>query len=153
MIEDQLLNVQSEKTSEQNILTKLKVHNKRAEMIQFSSVYRMDDGSVYKGDYREKTKRHGFGRLTWKDGSYYEGEWKCDKAHGFGILMHSDGDIYKGEWTNDAANGFGEFLRKDGSRFIGNWVNDKQHGLGEEFWPNGVHYKGDYFEGAKDGIG
>ena len=74
----------------------MQLHSKRAEMILNAGVYRMDDGSVYRGDYCDKKKRHGFGRLTWKDGSYYEGEWKNDKAEGFGILMHSDGDIYKG---------------------------------------------------------
>jgi hypothetical protein len=126
MLEDTLIGPsKSVKTSEQNIESKVKVHSKQVEMLEFSSIYRMDDGSVYKGDYSKKYKRHGFGRLTWKDGSQYEGEWKRDKAVGFGILMHSDGDIYKGEWSDDAANGFGEFFRKDGSKFVGTWINDK----------------------------
>jgi hypothetical protein len=40
--------------------------------------------------------RSGKGQLIWKNGTFYEGEWKEDKANGYGILVHPDGDVYKG---------------------------------------------------------
>ncbi len=62
-----------------------------------SKTITLEDGSIYKGDYCQRNKKHGFGKLTWKDQSYYEGEFRFDKAWGFGILNHKEGDIYRGE--------------------------------------------------------
>ena len=40
----------------------------------------------------------GRGKLIWKDGSIYEGNWVNDMKHGYGIMKYENGDIYKGEW-------------------------------------------------------
>ena len=36
---------------------------------------------------------HGFGRITWKDGRSYEGQYFNDKKHGFGIYTWPDGRV------------------------------------------------------------
>jgi len=46
---------------------------------------------------------HGKGKLSWVDGSLYEGEWKNDMSNGKGRLIHSDGDVYEGEWVDNKA--------------------------------------------------
>lgn len=47
-------------------------------------------------------KRHGKGKFFYKEGSYYDGEWKENKMHGFGTLYYPDGRIaYQGEWKED----------------------------------------------------
>ena len=50
---------------------------------------------------------HGRGKLSWVDGSLYEGEWKNDMSNGKGRLIHSDGDVYEGEWVDGMAHGQG----------------------------------------------
>jgi antitoxin component YwqK of YwqJK toxin-antitoxin module len=46
--------------------------------------------------------RHGKGKFFYKEGSYYDGEWKNNKMHGFGTLYYPDGCIaYQGEWKDD----------------------------------------------------
>ena len=41
------------------------------------------DGSSYEGDTLEGM-RDGFGKLIFRDGAYYEGNWREDKMHGQG---------------------------------------------------------------------
>lgn len=53
---------------------------------------------------------HGFGMMTWDDGSYYQGTLKKNLKHGHGSFVffkdrriHEDTNIYKahfGEWKN-----------------------------------------------------
>ena len=40
--------------------------------------YVWDSGEVYVGEYRGNV-RHGKGRMTYSDGSVFEGRWECDK--------------------------------------------------------------------------
>lgn len=54
-------------------------------------------------------KKHGFGRLYYQDGGYYEGEWKNGKMNGFAKLYYQSGDIaYEGYWLNDKLHGKGK---------------------------------------------
>ncbi|MCA9469133.1 MAG: hypothetical protein KC643_27320, partial [Nitrospira sp.] len=41
-------------------------------------------------------KRHGQGKITWPNGSQYEGEWQADKRHGQGKGTWSNGSQYEG---------------------------------------------------------
>ena len=59
--------------------------------------FKMSDGSIYQGEWKDDEVRQGLGELKWKDGSHYMGYWENDKAHGFGILTHADGDIFTGK--------------------------------------------------------
>ncbi len=44
-------------------------------------------------------KKNGMGRLYYKDGGYYEGEWKDNLLHGYGKLYFKDNRIaYEGHW-------------------------------------------------------
>ncbi len=41
---------------------------------------------------------HGNGKIVWKDGKSYEGEYLDDKKHGEGTFIWSCGKKYVGSW-------------------------------------------------------
>jgi len=45
-------------------------------------------------------KFHGQGRLTYANGSYYDGEWVNGIQHGTGIFEHPGSSKYEGTWIN-----------------------------------------------------
>jgi len=56
---------------------------------------------------------HGKGKITYNEGSYFEGNFINGKKHGYGELIQEDSGYY----------------------YKGNWENDKMHGTGIEFFP------------------
>ena len=36
--------------------------------------------------------------MKWPDGRVYTGQWKDDMAHGKGKMVYKDGSVYDGEW-------------------------------------------------------
>lgn len=42
---------------------------------------------------------HGYGRIIWKDGRNYEGQYLKDKKHGFGVFKWANGSKYEGFWN------------------------------------------------------
>jgi hypothetical protein len=56
---------------------------------------------VYKGDLDTNGKKHGKGKLTMIDGSYYDGEWREDMKNGRGTESQMKSSTYSGEWVND----------------------------------------------------
>lgn len=45
------------------------------------------------------------GRLAYKDGSFYEGQWKQGKREGNGTLYYTNGDVFQGFWKDDLKHG------------------------------------------------
>ena len=43
--------------------------------------------------------------MTWKDGSYYEGEWEYGIQHGFGRMNFPNGDVKEGMFENNVYRG------------------------------------------------
>jgi len=62
------------------------------EVIKFSS-------STYEGEIKNG-KAHGFGTLTFTDGTKYVGQFKKNIIHGNGKYMDLDGNITSGKWTH-----------------------------------------------------
>ncbi len=125
--------------------------------IRYYSGVRM--GSVYQGEF-SKDMPNGFGKLTYPDGAYWEGEWK-DKycCNGKGTIRYSDGNVYCGEVRNGALNGIGKMTWANGyewegefsdnyplngngttyfsqheNRYIGTLKNGKRNGQGTMYW-------------------
>ena len=51
--------------------------------------------------------KEGKGNKQYKDGSFFEGEWKNNKREGKGIYKWTNGDFYEGEWKSDEREGKG----------------------------------------------
>ena len=92
-----------------------------------------NDGSIYEGETKDG-KKYGKGRINYKDGSYYYGEWKNDKREGKGTMKYCKGnklniDFYYGDWICDSKHGIGTLILLDGRVFRGCWKHNKLLGL------------------------
>lgn len=72
--------------------------------------------------------KHGRGRLTLGDGTYYEGDFTCGEMTGAGYRVWADGRSYSGGFLEGEMHGVGTLLSPDGSRFEGNFRHGKKNG-------------------------
>ena len=89
-------------------------------------------------------KPHGEGKVSYPDGSIYEGNWLLGKRHGHGTLTRATGIKIIGEWQDDKLHGWTSTRSqtKDWEQRI-EFINGKPHGPGaaidssgktETFW-------------------
>ncbi|MCS5624183.1 MAG: hypothetical protein NZ735_09505 [Candidatus Marinimicrobia bacterium] len=62
--------------------------------------------------------------MTYKDGSYYKGQWKDGKRDGHG-KYYKNGEFYEGNWKNDKFDGYGVLSIGGNVVYQGLWVNGK----------------------------
>lgn len=103
------------------------------------SEYRYPDGSVYKGEWNEHGHRHGYGHLSFPDGSSYWGHFDNGQFGGLGVMTLQDGSRYEGEFRQGKFQGLGMFHRADRMTFEGEFKDGKIHGLGLVTFPDGTH--------------
>ncbi|OPL10383.1 MAG: hypothetical protein AVO34_10895 [Firmicutes bacterium ML8_F2] len=84
---------------------------------------------------------------TFKDGAFYEGEWRNGRRHGQGTWSRPDGCRFTGEWADDKPNGLGILILPGGKKYIGEWKNGRRHGLGIEIQADGTKLTGRWSEG------
>ena len=93
-------------------------------------------------------KKHGKGKFTWADGSFYEGDFVEGVFHGAGTYYFKEyNKTYNGAFTNGKIEGPGEMKWKDGREFYGTFVNGKEEGEGTFKYANGNFYIGPFREG------
>jgi hypothetical protein len=137
------------------------------------------DGGIYEGNW--DNKREGAGKMTWKNGNKYQGDWKDNLQHGRGLMTYWDGSRYNGEWRMGQRHGEGEMNWIDGERYggtyykgdwrndkregkgllrdryegtyEGDWTDDRAEGSGKATWKNGNWYQGEIGDGKPDGRG
>lgn len=114
---------------------------------------KLENKSIYIGEWSLNNQRHGKGTNYWEDGTIYEGYWENDKANGEGRCISYNGNVYIGNWKDCKANGKGIYITFDGIKYEGDWVNDKHHGFGIETWVDVIKYQGHYENGLKSGFG
>ena len=78
----------------------------------------------YVGCTDVENQMDGFGKLTFDDGSIYEGYFKKNKRDGFGKLTSADGNNYEGDWVKDEKDGFGKYKSADGNTYEGTYKNN-----------------------------
>lgn len=65
------------------------------------------DNTRFEGMLRNNLKQ-GYGKLTYPDGVYYEGNFEADTLHGRGALYYGPGrPAYVGEWRHNKFHGKG----------------------------------------------
>uniref|UniRef100_A0A8D0VMK6 MORN repeat-containing protein 1 n=2 Tax=Sus scrofa TaxID=9823 RepID=A0A8D0VMK6_PIG len=130
----------------------------------------------YEGEWKGG-KKHGRGKLLFKDGSYYEGEfaegeitgegcrhWALSgntytgqfvlgEPQGHGVMKYKAGGRYEGELSHGMREGHGHLVDADGQVYWGSFHKNKQHGQGRMVFRNGDEYEGDWVQGQRQGHG
>ena len=112
----------------------------------------LDDQTNYEGNIINGIK-DGFGKLKFKDGTIYEGEFKDDKYNGKGKIIYSDNSEYEGEFHNNLKEGQGIFKWADGKIFEGEFKNDKKNGKGKFIFKKNIYYEGNWINDLAHGKG
>jgi hypothetical protein len=113
------------------------------------NVIKYPNGDVYKGDTTEDDKLHGNGKMTYSDGSVYQGAWVYGVRHGIGKVLFRDGSFFKGHFDTNMFHGQGVMFWSDGGYYSGEWKSNLQHGSGKEVYPGGkkIRHDGLWSEG------
>ncbi|CAF4803488.1 unnamed protein product [Rotaria sp. Silwood1] len=130
----------------------------------------------YEGTWHEG-KKHGFGKLIFADGSYYQGEFANNEImgqgtryfassrntytghfyygemDGHGRLKMGNDDCYEGEFNSNHFEGEGSYLSHDKQLYTGAWHNHRRHGYGEQTYLDGSRYSGDWISNKRHGFG
>ncbi|XP_064446152.1 MORN repeat-containing protein 1 isoform X3 [Mirounga angustirostris] len=130
----------------------------------------------YEGEWKGG-KKHGQGKLLFKDGSYYEGEfvdgeitgkgcrlWASSgntysgqfvlgEPQGHGIMKYKAGGRYEGEFSHGLREGHGHLVDQDGQAYWGSFHENKRHGRGHMVFRNGDKYEGDWVRDQRQGHG
>ncbi|XP_023377405.1 MORN repeat-containing protein 1 [Pteropus vampyrus] len=130
----------------------------------------------YEGEWKGG-KTHGRGKLLFKDGSFYEGEfvhgeitgkgrrlWAASgntysgqfvlgEPQGHGVLQYKAGGRYEGAFHHGMREGHGCLVDQDGQVYQGWFHNDKRHGHGQMTFQNGDKYDGDWVRDQRQGHG
>jgi hypothetical protein len=69
-------------------------------------LYIVASGTRFEGTFvfrNGRHYRHGYGRIEWPNGDYYDGEWHYDMRHGRGVSFHAEsGERQDGIWIDNA---------------------------------------------------
>ena len=77
------------------------------------------DLGSYEGERNEKDERHGYGKATFSNKDYFEGNYQFGKRHGMGKYRFKNGARYDGEYVENKKHGQGTFIYPDGSKYDG----------------------------------
>ncbi|CAI2366721.1 unnamed protein product [Moneuplotes crassus] len=116
-------------------------------------VYIEDGKNLYEG-FLLNNKPHGKGRLIFKNGDMYQGDFENGIYSGYGKLV-TKAYFRQGYFEEGKMNGQGfEVYKTDPKdRYFGQWLNDKKHGIGELQFENGDCYNGSFKNNTFNGDG
>ncbi|XP_012886922.1 PREDICTED: MORN repeat-containing protein 1 [Dipodomys ordii] len=130
----------------------------------------------YEGEWKGG-KKHGHGKLLFKDGGYYEGEfvdgeitgegyqhwaWSGNsysghfvlgEPQGRGIMKYKAGGHYEGEFSRGLREGQGVLVDVDGQTYQGAFHSNRRHGHGQMCFKNGDRYEGNWVRDQRQGHG
>ncbi|XP_073759583.1 MORN repeat-containing protein 1 isoform X3 [Callorhinus ursinus] len=115
-------------------------------------------------DPPRRPPRDGYGVYVYPNSFFrYEGEWKAGKKHGQGKLLFKDGSYYEGQFVDGeitgegcrlwASSGHGHLVDRDGQAYWGSFHENKRHGRGHMVFRNGDKYEGDWVRDQRQGHG
>jgi len=97
-------------------------------------------------------KRHGRGRLEWKDGAVYVGDFHRGAREGKGRMEYADGRVYDGQFEKDVKHGFGVYVGQE-QVYVGPFSGGKRHGRDAEVFsarePDRLMFSGEFRDDAR----
>ncbi|MCY4129390.1 MAG: hypothetical protein OXG15_09155 [Gammaproteobacteria bacterium] len=112
------------------------------------------DGSVYEGEFANNLPSGNDEILSFADGRRYQGTFIEGQMQGYGTLEWPNGDVYVGTFNANAITGTGTFFWQNGNvSYTGTIEDGKRHGLGVMIWPDGRRYTGAFRQNERHGFG
>ena len=99
---------------------------------------------------------HGFGKVTWQDGSTHTGLWESGRSAGLSktTLNNQQGSTWEGTSIDYRLQGFGYNYNLKGRRAaVGQFKNGAKHGYAVERCDDGSVYVGDFERNLRHGEG
>jgi hypothetical protein len=94
-----------------------------------NSSFTYANGDVYYGSF-VNNKKSGFGKIVFKDGSTYIGNFKEDQYSGEAIYTDVNGELFAGYFIQGKKDGIGYCKYSDGATFAGVYYDNKANGSG-----------------------
>lgn len=113
----------------------------------------LPDGGIYQGEKDDRGLLSGAGRLEWKNGSYYQGEFAQGMFNGQGKGFQKGSGEYFGQFKNGLLEGKGELIFQDGTVYKGDFHQGVMQGNGRIEYSDGSIYEGDFLDGKLEGEG
>ena len=113
------------------------------------------EGHLYEGEVNDDGVMHrdGYGRLTWPDGHWFQGEFAQGETCGLGRRSWPTGHAFSGMEHKGSKHGLGIYTWPDGRRYEGEFRFDVKDGIGLMCWPNNRCYLGEWKQGLQNGDG
>lgn len=108
------------------------------------------DGSYYEGEVNARKKEHGKGRIHYANGDLLEGTFE-DGDCTFAIITKKNGDSYEGNMRDHKYHGQGILKTKNYTE--SGLFRDNRFVHGKITYPDGSSYEGSIEGGAKNGKG
>ena len=103
------------------------------------------DGDLYEGELRNDHK-HGKGTMRFADGRVFVGEYINGQMIE-GKMTYQDGSTYEGSWVDGMRHGRGKCVFTDESIYEGEFREGEFHGHGRMSWSDGGWYEGEWWNG------
>ncbi|XP_027254307.2 MORN repeat-containing protein 1 isoform X3 [Cricetulus griseus] len=102
---------------------------------------------------QRRPPRDGYGVYVYPNSFFrYEGEWKGGKKHGHGKLLFKDGSYYEGEFVDGEITGEGyQYWAWSGNTYSGQFVLGEPQGHGIMKYKAGGFYEGELLQGLREG--
>ncbi|XP_044919500.1 MORN repeat-containing protein 1 isoform X1 [Mustela putorius furo] len=111
------------------------------------------DGSYYEGEFVDGEITGEGCRLWASSGDTYSGQFVLGEPQGYGLMKYKAGGHYEGELTHGLREGHGHLVDQDGQAYWGSFHNNKRHGQGHMVFRNGDKYEGDWVRDQRQGHG
>lgn len=111
---------------------------------------KFSDGDRYKGGLNCFGKFQDFGKYTWQNGDFYEGNFVEGEPNGYGKNRAGD-TRYEGEFKDGKRHGQGRLTNDLGVIFEGTFASNTREGLFNITHPSGEVETGNYVNGFRDG--
>jgi hypothetical protein len=108
------------------------------------------DGTTYEGGFQHGLY-HGKGKSVWANGAKYDGDYAFGKEQGQGIFTNPLGSTFVGEWMSGHRHGKGSSREADGTLCVADFVSDQMQGKGRCDYPDGSWQEGEYKNGKLNG--